>query len=154
MEPASKDRQYIEHTTISEDWSIYRLKDGTVLKTKMVVIKFIKMGPTAFQVNGVSVVGTVPANELLGPPGTRFYSPELLAESVVDPDIEFETIKEDWNSYRLKDDGIVQIKHMLMNIGRTKLFDERGEPIYQVNTQDIVKATGMTKPKSGAAVPS
>ena len=55
-------------------------------------------------------------------------------------DVEFETVKEDWNEYRLSDGATLKIKLVLVKVLRTNQYDQTGDPIYVVNSTNVVKA--------------
>ena len=143
---AVSQREYVDFTPINEDWSVYKLEDNTILKTKAVVIKIVRTDTLNLSVNATNVVGVVPPPELVGTPNLTPVDPKTAESSIEKPDMKFETIHEDWNSYQLADDGTLQLKHLLVEVARTSLHDERGDPVYRVYTQDIMRGVGMHKP--------
>ncbi len=48
--------------------------------------------------------------------------------------------KEKWSEFHLKDGTIITIKPIVMEIGKSKKFNERGEPIYVTKTGIMLKA--------------
>ena len=62
-----------------------------------------------------------------------------LQSSVVKDDIKAKIVREDWNSYKLENGMVVQIRNVLVNVSRTSKFDSKGIPIYLVDTNVIVK---------------
>jgi hypothetical protein len=127
-----------------EDWSVYKLDDGTIVKMRFVLIKAIReanfdqFGNPTYSLNSQNVVGIIPLKSALGTPSPKF-TPEEVASSVTDGDIKFKTIKEPWNEFQLEDGSTVNVKLILTMVARTSKFDEHGEPIYLVNSQPIVK---------------
>jgi len=58
-------------------------------------------------------------------------------------EVEFDTINEDWNEYKLKDGTTLKIKLVLIKVMRTDNYDQFGDPVYMVNSQNIVKITNI-----------
>jgi hypothetical protein len=54
--------------------------------------------------------------------------------------VDFETMREEYNSYKLSDGSTVRMKTVVTNIIRTDEFAPTGEPIYIVNSQNVVVA--------------
>ena len=54
-------------------------------------------------------------------------------------DVDFNVIKEDWNEYSLKDGTKLKIKLVLVKVKRSNKYDQFGEPLYMVQSQNIVK---------------
>lgn len=131
--------------TLEEDWNIIRIEeDKTILKHKLVLIRIIRekvdeKGNPAYGFSLQKVFGVIPPKELRGQPSTTRYSPEELSDSIVAEDMKFEAIKESWNKYRLKNGVCFDIKPIVTMVSRTDKFDERGDPIYFIQSQEIVK---------------
>jgi len=51
--------------------------------------------------------------------------------------INYETIKENWNEYKLDDGTLLKAKSILTQVVRTKKFDKQGNPIYHYTTSAI-----------------
>jgi hypothetical protein len=55
-------------------------------------------------------------------------------------DIDFETIKEDWNEYKLEDGTVLKFKTVVSSIIRTEDYDPMtGDPIYHVRSTNILQ---------------
>ena len=59
--------------------------------------------------------------------------------------VEFETVKEEWNEYVLSDGTKLFVKLVLVDVARANELSPIGEPIYQILTQNIVKAKASKK---------
>jgi len=135
----------VDFDIAKEDWNEYKLEDETLLKIKFLLIKVVKsneyddVGNPVYSTNSQNIIGVFSPKHLRGTPDERKYSPEELSSSIVKEDLGFETIKENWNVYRLKDGTTLSIKLVLSSLSRTSKFDSRGEPIYIVQTQPIFK---------------
>ncbi|MEX2706957.1 MAG: hypothetical protein Q6352_017130 [Candidatus Freyrarchaeum guaymaensis] len=72
--------------------------------------------------------------ELKGPPSTRIYSPEELQASIVNDDVRYSTLAEEWNEYVTEDGASIRIKLIVVRVSRTDKTDREGKPIYLVQT--------------------
>lgn len=135
------DFEYIDFEVANEDWNLYELEDGAKLKTKFVLISVTKRG-NEYGFSSQNVVGMayVPL-ELRGPPTQpgRRYTIEEIEKAIEKDDMQYKTIKEVWNVYRLKDGATLSVKLTLAKVSRTRLYTDIGEPVYQVQTVPIPK---------------
>lgn len=133
--------EIVDVVSASEDWSKYRLMDGTILKVREVLIKatrlsaFDEKGNPVYNLNSQTIFGAVPAKSTLGKESAPFTQEEL-SKSVVDPNIEFEVIQEPWNKYVLADGTEIEIKAVLSTASKTNKYGHHGEPIY-LNTRTL-----------------
>ena len=58
-------------------------------------------------------------------------------------EVDFDTVCEDWNEYKLKDGTTLKVKLVLVKAVRTDNYDQFGDPVYMVNSQNIVKITNV-----------
>ena len=54
--------------------------------------------------------------------------------------IDFETVREEYNIYRVGDGSTIKMKTVVTSIIRTSEFNPQGEPIYLINSQNVVVA--------------
>ncbi len=55
-------------------------------------------------------------------------------------DVDFETIKEDWNEYKLEDGTVLKFKTIVSSIIRTADYDPMtGDPVYHVRSTNILR---------------
>ena len=54
--------------------------------------------------------------------------------------VDFETIREEYNAYKLADGAMVRMKTVVTSIIRTEEFTPDGEPMYIVNSQNVLVA--------------
>lgn len=55
-------------------------------------------------------------------------------------DIDFKSIKEDWNEYELEDGSVLKFKTIISSIIRTEDYDLiTGDPIYRTRSTSIVR---------------
>jgi len=58
-------------------------------------------------------------------------------------EVDFDTVREEWNEYKLKDGTTLKVKLVLIKVVRTDNHDQFGDPVYMVNSQNIVKITNV-----------
>lgn len=130
---------------ISEHWGIYALKDGSYLKLRPNIIKIARetdaYGNMAFNVNANVTIGIISPKNMRGPPLTRPPTPQEIASAIIDDDVGFLVVEEEWSTYRLQDGTILSIKLIPIQISRTSIHDPNGEPMYNINHQLLVKAS-------------
>jgi len=54
--------------------------------------------------------------------------------------VDFETVREEYNTYKLSDGATIRMKTVVTNIIRTEEFTPTGEPVYIVNSQNVLVA--------------
>ena len=53
-------------------------------------------------------------------------------------ELEFETVKENWNVYRAEDGTEIKMKSVVSNIIRLEAYKSDGEPIYVIKSTNLV----------------
>ncbi len=130
--------RYADFKTMKEDWNEYKLEDGTTIKIKTILIKLINQ-PNGFGINSTNAIGVFVPSDIVGTPSKTIYSPQELEQSIVKKDLKFDIVKEDWNVYQLKDGSKLSIKPVLVAVSRTNKYDPNGEPLYQIQAQQMIK---------------
>jgi hypothetical protein len=147
------DFEYVNFEVEKESWNKYKLKDGSILKTKFVLInvlaekgfkdKVIKAKTekgvgVEFTFQSSNVIGVEIPPNLMGEPTDVHYSPQELEASVVEDEIDFETVAESWNAYKLNGGIHMKVRNSPIRVRRTSKLDIRGVPIYLVDfTADL-----------------
>ena len=55
-------------------------------------------------------------------------------------DVDFKSIKEDWNEYELEDGSVLKFKTIVSSIIRTDDYDPMtGDPVYQTRSTSVVR---------------
>jgi len=138
---------FINFTIKREDWNLYKLEDGSLLRARVIlsgvladdlkkIEENIKEGKKPelklrFRSNRIFAVESPP--ELRGPPDFNRYTTEELRSFVVKEDLDFETIKEVWNVYELENGIIIKLRLSPINISKTSKFDSGGMPLYLID---------------------
>ena len=143
---------FVDFETEREEWNRYRLKDGIVVRAKLVISAFMMeetldefakkakrrrkpdqkliLGLT-FRSTNVFSIESPP--RLRGSPGQKVYPVEELRASIIEEDIDFETVRATWNSYVLKNGMRIKTRLSPTSISRTGKFDKVGMPIYLID---------------------
>jgi hypothetical protein len=131
----------INFDAVKEDWNIYKLEDGTVLKIKIVLVRIIQEGIDQI---GNPMAGTLMNNVIVAIPPENLRNLKEIAPKF---DLKFEIIKESWNEYSVEDGFILKIKPTLSQIDRLDKVDPRGDPLYRVLAQPNAKRIPKSKDK-------
>ena len=88
------------------------------------------------------------------PPGVRITQRDL-AEGI---DVDFSEEKEYWNTYKLSDGTTLKVKLVLRGVKRLKKFNPDGNPMYLIQSQNIVRTLEIpedikAKPKESTMKP-
>lgn len=55
-------------------------------------------------------------------------------------EVDFDVIREDWNTYKLKDGATLKVKLVLAGVVRLKnKYDPMGNPVYMINSTNVVR---------------
>jgi hypothetical protein len=134
-------REYINFEVLKENWSIYKLKDESLIKCKFILIKIMTEGEDSsgkplLSIQAQNVVGVVPNLKSLGNPVTvPIYNVKDLNSRIVEPNVQFEIVKNEPNIYQLQNGDFFTIRQDITRIARTTEFDQAGEPVYIVDTE-------------------
>jgi hypothetical protein len=65
-----------------------------------------------------------------------------LGDELVDAvEVDFAPLREDWNEYSLADGTRLKMKIVITKVFRTEKYNPQGEPIYLVNSTNILNAS-------------
>jgi hypothetical protein len=135
----------VDFDVVAEHWSVYRVKDKApvILKARVILTKTIRttetneLGQPVYATGtGNIILVTFAPSEMRGVPTIPPPSSEQIAKSLLG-DLEFETIEEPWNEYKLKDGTIVHMKAIVTGVMKTPFFSADGDPLYYVNHQRV-----------------
>jgi len=128
-----------------EEWSVYELEDGTILKLKATPLKFLKKGDTVL-VNPMFLVVPFASPEARESVQSRkIVTPEFplteteMKDQIIKPNMDFKVVQEPWNEYELDDGSQYSMRIVAVIISSTKLQDAGEEPIYLVNHSLLTK---------------
>jgi len=130
----------IDFDVISEDWTRYKLKDGTTIRIRTPLMKVFESkgkGPLGYPNIGIVqapvVISAFNASQT-GPPSNIIPKPEEYSEEVA-----IIERHEKEQEYRTQDGFTIILKPILVKAFKApKVFNPFGEPVYQVQTQAIL----------------
>jgi len=120
----------------------YALDDGTILRISCIVGKVLKhsgkdeFGNPNYLVNTRNFVVAIIKPEFRGAPSSEGYDPIKDTFEHVD----FMTINEPWNEYKLVDGRMLKVKLVLAQVVRYEKRNNMGEPVYRIKSQVNVSA--------------
>ncbi len=130
----------LEFTTRKEVFNDYLLKDDSVLRVKLVLIK-IKEAPRVgdkegYVFNSSTVLGVIANKKLMGPPSSGN------AKSIAEEDLTFAPVHpEEWNEYVLVDGTVIHMKVVIAKVSRLAAYDNGGCPLYHIQSQALQKVS-------------
>lgn len=129
----------LDFDVLREPWNVYQLEEGPILRIKYVLTRVVRRWEAggrvgyAFKGQNVVVFSHIPP-ELKGEPTHAIYSPMELQASIVNDDIRYSTIAEEWNEYITEDGASIRVKLTVVKVSRTNKTDKDGDPVYLVQT--------------------
>ena len=137
-----KDMGYILASPRALYPSYYKLADGTIIKALININYLIPdpQSPQGFAINSTNTVSAFVPRENRHPELFKEYNPADILKSVVDDDVNFEVLRENFSVYDLSNDMVLSVKTVVGQIRKTSLYTRDGEPIYHINTNPIIKA--------------
>lgn len=130
-----KDGVELSFEPIHEGWSIYKTKDGVSIKIRQVMMSIVlanvKEEGNSQLAAGGSLIFAVSA-PVKGTPNPRPITNEEIVATIVEPEVQFDIVREDWSDYNVESVK-VGVKVIATNIAKSSLFDATGEPVYYVN---------------------
>lgn len=147
----------IEFEPLEEKWNKYVLRDGTIIRGRIIILKILgPKGKTRYVTHGarldvktqnIFVVSAPPA--LRGPPGRPLSQEEIQQLASKGQPIEIVDPYEPWNIYRIVNTGeTFKLKLVVSEIIRIPdHFDPEGQSIYViVNTAAFAPGSGHPLP--------
>lgn len=131
----------IDFDVIRETWNKYELNDNTIIKTKYVLTKLTKIlkdKKVNYAIGGQTITVILPAVESRGPPDTTQYTGDDYKKAIIQDDVKYNTIAEEWYEYIVDDGTKLKLKMTVTGISKTSKFDKNGEPVYIVNSAFII----------------
>jgi len=134
----------VDFKIINENWSYFKLKDGTIIRGRVVVRKIVKrgvdkLGYPLYDINYTNVFSAKVPEDLLREPGRE---PITLTKEDIECEFnypnEVEVVKENIQRYETEDGYIIEIKLVPLKVLRLKKANRFGEPIYVIHSQVLV----------------
>lgn len=137
-----KEMGYVTIKPRVEKPSYYKLSDGTIIKALVHINSIVPdpRKPDGFNVNPTNLVSAFVPKEKRNPAGFQQQPQGTdLAQGIIEQDVDFDVLKEDFSVYELSNGLILSVKTVVGQIGKTKYYTKDGEPIYLVNMNPIIK---------------
>lgn len=121
--------------------SFYKLGDGTILS---VLTRINHLLQDSFNPNKVSINSSVDIHIFVdgknrNPSDKQLSMGKISPSSIIDDDLHCEPLREEFNVYNLSNDKIMSVKTVVVQVKKTDLYNDAGEPIYKVDSQPITK---------------
>jgi len=132
----------IEFDVIKENWTKYQLRDDTVLRVRIAVLKVVEegigeVGFPNFRVATHNLLSALVPDKLKGPPSSdQKLTPTDIQEGTELTFDRMGTVQ--WQEYSLSTGWILMIKPEVAKVIRTKKYNNEREPIYWANIQAIM----------------
>lgn len=140
---------------IKESWDKHKLSDNSILKAR-VILAGVMLETKLEEIEAKVRAGEKPRLglnfrtrnifeiespiALRGPPDTKQYSNEELKKSITDRDMDFKTFQQSWNVYELENGIGLKLRISIVSVNKTNKFDERGMPVYFIESSIELKA--------------
>ena len=136
-----KDMGYITVSPRALNPSYYKLNDGTIIKAIVYVNSLIAdpKNPEGFAINSINIVNAFVPKEKRTPERFQPYNQSELREGIVDDDMDFDVLRENFSVYDLSNGMVLSVKTVVGQITKTKFLTKDGEPVYSINTNPIIK---------------
>jgi len=157
--PVPSKINFIDFNIEKEQWNKYRIADGTELKARFVLQQVLvdkSMDELEKELKSIEGDGSIafgfgfkgnklftvePPVNLRGNPDSNKYRVEELRESIVEEDIDFDTVNSSWNIYQLKNRISFKCRLLVTTVSRTNKFDDLGIPTYLIDSTLELKVT-------------
>lgn len=141
IEKLKNDMGYITILSSTIESSYFKLENGTMIKT-FVYLDNVKKDPKS--PNGYAVDASLSSNcyvplEHLLPDLFEPFPTNQLNVKIIEEDIPFETIRDNFSVYNMSNGMTISIKPVIAQIDKTRFFKPTGEPIYFVRQTPLIK---------------
>ena len=108
----------------------------------IVVVNHLLQDPTnpnSISVNSnISISVSVPQNNR-NPRGKQPDPDIQIVPSIIDEDVQCGILREEFNVYNLSNNMVMSVKTVVGQVRKTDLYNDRREPIYNVDCQPVLK---------------
>lgn len=67
--------------------------------------------------------------------------------------VDFDVVREEWNTYELSDETRLRFKFVLVDVFRTRKYDSLGQPVYQFGSTNVVSVRAPPRLRGLPTVP-
>lgn len=126
-------QRYLDFDVVKEVWSAYSLQDGTKIKIRFTLTSVKSEGEKKGQMQFNQQIVALCDEKVCGKPDQRKYTPEQQKQNIDIKTCPYTTMNYEPSEYVLDNGTRVLLHHNVINIARTKLFDQKGDRIYRIN---------------------
>ncbi len=138
-------RRYVDFEIIKEPWNKYSINDGSKLKTRVILERawYTKddRGQKKYNVGIKNFTVLMCDPSLQGPTSNVAYTKEQLRKGIEIMNSRYNTISYDANEYVLDDMTRVLMHTNIVKISRSKLYNNIGDRIYDVQINTTMSIT-------------
>jgi hypothetical protein len=121
--------------------SLYRLADETIIKIDVIINHLISdpQQPGGFSINNTNIISSFVPRYKRKPDAFVSIVPTDLNTGIIDEDVEFDVLQENFSVYELSNKFVMSVKPVLAQVKKTKFYSPLGEPIYTMNINPVMK---------------
>ena len=120
--------------------SFYKLSKNDIIVSALIKANYCTSHPTEFNNASINTSTNVHIFVPIKNRKKNYMSQNIDPKiNIVEEDIEYDILKENFNVYDLSNDVIMSVKTVVAQINRTDSYSNEGEPVYSINVQPIVK---------------
>ncbi len=135
----------VDFDVVKENWNKYQLPQGIVMRTRSPLIKIFKAKGGNKLDQGTYLTAGSSVFDVLCPldvKGTPSEDTSVKPEDIVEDDVDFKVISEDWSEYLLLPDNLIlKTKPVIVKVSKTRKFNQFGDPIFSVQSNLAIKIT-------------
>jgi len=141
IEKSLNDMDYITIVSSVIESSYFKLENGTIIKA---FVHLDHMRKDEKLPNGYAIEASSSSNcylppEHLQPSSFQPWNPNQLRIGIIEEDMPFETIHDNFSVYQMSNGMIISIKPVITQIDKTRFFKPTGESVYIVHQSPLVK---------------
>ena len=123
--------------------SFYKLSDGTVVRVLISINHLTSHAesPHGHNINWSSTITCYVPKENRHPEKYTQFDPTSVQSNILDDDMQYETLIENFNNYSMNNGMTVGVKPAVAQVGKTRFYTEDGEPVYGINVTPVFKVT-------------
>ncbi len=136
-----RDMGYITATPRKEEYSYYKLKDGTIIKV-LFRVNHVLVDPTSpqnFDVNFTNIVAVYVPKEKRKPGSFQLHASDTQSNEITEDDMEAVPLRENFSVYDLSNGRVLSVRTVAGQISKKRSYTKEGEPNYAVNTTPVIK---------------
>ena len=124
--------EYLDFIVVREEWSVYRLSSGTIVRVKILPTRFVRKDENRFSADFKTIIDVTPSDEDRGVPTPPTPSKPMTPEDILGV-VKFTPIREAVNIYDIPDARMIIILVLKVEqIIASKRFNEKGVRIFDV----------------------